>query len=676
MKNKIDKSLNELNIWNNKYNAFFNTTNIIENYNKEELKFPNKLKLIFGIKYLKYLKEYNTLHKKYLDIDISIKKHNTKCFNKIYGKIENNYLDSNQIDSIINNSSNQLVVASAGSGKTTTIIGKVKYLIKTNKALPNEILILSFTSSSSKEMKERIEKEINTEIDVYTFHKLGLEIIKKSSLNIPNIYTENLSSFITNTLYELIKDSNYISNLVNFYISIKNNDLITLKGENVRYKIEVSIANFLYVNNIKYIYNNSFYLTDYNVYINYKNNIKSKNNIIINTIYLNTQSLMNELLKYKVKINPVSNKELLKILKNNGFYIEMSSIFETLINLIKNNNQTIKNIKKIKLNHNDKVLLSLLEPIYLRYNEYLKINNLIDFNDMINLSTNCIKENLFIHNYKYVIVDEYQDISHGRFNLLMSLRNQKFYKLFCVGDDWQSIYRFSGSDISLITNYEKYVGSSYITRIENTYRFSSFIADISSKFIMKNPNQIKKKVNSKLNYKIAIKIIEKNNYKECLNELEKELLKLENYSTIYLLGRYKSDLEILKNNKNFYQEYNYKDKRLDIVYSKRIDLNIKFLTIHSSKGLQSDYVIILNNKSSGMSFPSKITDLSLINLLLDNSDDYPYSEERRLFYVALTRCKKKVFLLVNSNNKSVFIKEIEKYISSWYNTLKEFIWKL
>lgn len=664
MKNKIDKSLNELNIWNNKYNTFFNTTNIIENYNKEELKFPNKLKLIFGIKYLKYLKEYNSLHKKYLDIDISIKKHNAKCFNKIYGKIENNYLDSNQIDSIINNSDNQLVVASAGSGKTTTIIGKVKYLIETNKALTNEILILSFTSSSSKEMKERIEKEINTEIDVYTFHKLGLEIIKKSSLNIPNIYTENLSSFITNTLYELIKDSNYISNLVNFYISIKNNDLITLKGENVRYKIEVSIANFLYVNNIKYIYNNSFYLTDYNVYINYKNNIKSKNNIIINTKYLNTQSLMNELLKYKVKINPVSNKELLKILKNNGFYIEMSSIFETLINLIKNNNQTIKNIKKIKLNHNDKVLLSLLEPIYLRYNEYLKINNLIDFNDMINLSTNCIKENLFIHNYKYVIVDEYQDISHGRFNLLMSLKNQKFYKLFCVGDDWQSIYRFSGSDISLITNYEKYVGSSYITRIENTYRFSSFIADISSKFIMKNPNQIKKKVNSKLNYKNAIKIIEKNNYKECLNELEKELLKLENYSTIYILGRYKSDLEILKNNKNFYQEYNYKDKCLDIIYSKRIDLNIKFLTIHSSKGLQSDYVIILNNKNSGMSFPSKITDLSLINLLLDNSDDYPYSEERRLFYVALTRCKKKVFLLSISNNKSVFIKEIEKYISS------------
>ncbi len=664
MKNKIDKSLNELNIWNNKYNAFFNTTNIIENYNKEELKFPNKLKLIFGIKYLKYLKEYNSLHKKYLDIDISIKKHNTKCFNKIYGKIENNYLDSNQIDSIINNSDNQLVVASAGSGKTTTIIGKVKYLIKTNKVLPNEILILSFTSSSSKEMKERIEKEINTEIDVYTFHKLGLEIIKKSSLNIPNIYTENLSSFITNTLYELIKDSNYISNLVNFYISIKNNDLITLKGENVRYKIEVSIANFLYVNNIKYIYNNSFYLTDYNVYINYKNNIKAKNNIIINTKYLNTQSLMNELLKYKVKINPVSNKELLKILKNNGLYIEMSSIFETLINLIKNNNQTIKNIKKIKLNHNDKVLLSLLEPIYLRYNEYLKINNLIDFNDMINLSTNCIKENLFIHNYKYVIVDEYQDISHGRFNLLMSLRNQKFYKLFCVGDDWQSIYRFSGSDISLITNYEKYVGSSYITRIENTYRFSSFIVDISSKFIMKNPNQIKKKVNSKLNYKNAIKIIEKNNYKECLNELEKELLKLENYSTIYILGRYKSDLEILKNNKNFYQEYNYKDKCLDIIYSKRIDLNIKFLTIHSSKGLQSDYVIILNNKNSGMSFPSKITDLSLINLLLDNSDDYPHSEERRLFYVALTRCKKKVFLLSISNNKSVFIKEIEKYISS------------
>jgi DNA helicase IV len=663
VKNKINKSLNELNIWNTKYNDFFNNTNIIENYNKEELKFPNKLKIIFGIKYFKYLKEYKTLYNKYLNIDLSIKKHNEKYFNEIYGKIENNYLDSNQIDSIINNSSSQLVIASAGSGKTTTIIGKVKYLIKTNKVLPNEILILSFTSSSSKEMKERIEKEINTKIDVYTFHKLGLEIIKKSSLNIPNIYTDNISSFIINTLYELIKDSIFISNLVDYYINIKNNDLITLKEEKVRYKMEVSIANFLYVNNIKYIYNNSFYLTDYNVYISYKNNIKSKNNIIINTKYLNIQSLINELSKYNIKLTPVSNKEMLKILKNNGFYIEISSIFETLINLIKNNNLKIENIRKIKLNHYDKLLLDLLEPIYLKYNEYLKTNNLIDFNDMINLSTKCIKENLFIHNYKYVIVDEYQDISYGRFNLLMSLRNQSFYKLFCVGDDWQSIYRFSGSDISLITDYEKYVGTSYITRIENTYRFSSSIANISSKFIMKNPNQIKKKVNSKINYKNAIKIIENDNYKECLNELEKELLKLENYSTIYLLGRYKSDLEILKYNQNFYQEYNYKDKCLDIIYSKRIDLNIKFLTIHSSKGLQSDYVIILNNKNTGMSFPSKITDLPLINLLLDNSDNFSYSEERRLFYVALTRCKKKVFLLVNSNNKSVFIKEIEKYIS-------------
>lgn len=663
MENKITKSLNELNTWNTSYNKLFDNKTIIENVNLQELKLPNKLKIIFKLKYINYLKEYNKVYKKYNNLYIQIHNHNTKYFNKIYGKIENNYLDSNQIDSIINNSDNQLVVSSAGSGKTTTIIGKVKYLIKTNKALPSEILILSFTSSSSKEMKERISSEINTQIDVYTFHKLGLEIIKKSSLNIPNIYKENISSFIINTLYELIKDSVYISNLVNFYISIKNTDLITLKGEKVRYKLELSIANFLYVNNIKYIYNNSFYLSDYNVYISYKNIIKQKNNIIINTKYLSIKSLINELLKYKVKITPVSNKELLKILKNNGFYIEISSIFETLINLIKNNNQTINNIKKLKLNYNDKILLSLLEPIFLRYNEYLKINNLIDFNDMINLSINCIKNNLFIHNYKYVIVDEYQDISHGRFNLLMSLRNQKYYKLFCVGDDWQSIYRFSGSDISLITNYEKYVGKSYITRIENTYRFSSFIADISSKFIMKNPHQIKKKVYSKLNYKNSIKIIEKDNYKECLNELEKELLKLENYSNIYLLGRYKSDLEILIYNKNFYQEYNYKNKCLDIIYSKRIDLNIKFLTIHSSKGLQSDYVIILNNRNSGMSFPSKITDLSLINLLLDNSDDYPYNEERRLFYVALTRCKKKVFLLTTSNNKSIFIKEIEKYIS-------------
>lgn len=238
-----------------------------------------------------------------------------------------------------------------------------------------------------------------------------------------------------------------------------------------------------------------------------------------------------------------------------------------------------------------------------------------------------------------------------RYNLLMSMRNQKDYNLFCVGDDYQSIYRFSGSDVSLITNFSKYFGEVYVSKIVNTYRFSDKMAKLSSEFVMKNKSQIRKVVKGYPSTNEPIEIIYN------ISELEKILKSLPNYSSVFLLGRYNNDKDILKNNENFL--YNYGEVT-EVIYSKRIDLEIKYLTIHKSKGLQADYVFIINNKDKGSSFPSKIVDDIVIEKLLGISESYPFSEERRLLYVALTRSKVKTYLLVEKANASVFIKELIK----------------
>lgn len=595
------------------------------------------LKNIFTLGFLKYFFRKENLN---LVSDEEVKKYNDLC-----GKIEGNYLDKQQITSILDEGNNTLIIAGAGSGKTTTIIGKIKYLIKMNMCNANDILLLSFTNKSAKEMKIRVKNETNEDIDTYTFHKLGLEIIKTTNSDV-KIFTGEVNKLIISFINDLIKDKIYLLNFIDYVI----NDLCGYRNTTIDNKVvkknHVYIYNYLYLVNIKFVYKDIFYLTKYKKYISSFNellNFINKENI---NIEINSNVMWYHLCNF-----------------NHSIYMVISNSIETIISLIKSNNYTLEDVSNL-IDSKTKKVYDIIKPIYIKYNEYLKGNNLIDFNDMINISTELIINNKFIHHYKYVIVDEYQDISMSRYKLLLAMRNQSYYKLFCVGDDWQSIYRFAGSDISLITNFSKYWGKTNINRIEHTYRFSSTLANISGKFIMNNPNQIKKNIIGFNSDIYPIEIIYAKDIVESLKLLEDKLDKMPYFTKIYLLGRYTFDIDILRKDSNFTLEYNHYTKNMDIIYNKRIDLDIQFLTAHKSKGLQADYVVILNNKNELMGFPSKVKDSNLVNSLLDNSDKYPFSEERRLFYVALTRCKKKVYLLSSDTNKSIFIKYLEKHFKN------------
>ena len=501
-------------------------------------------------------------------------------------------------------------------------------MITKNNVDAKDILILSFTNASSKEMKERIEKEVKTEIQVNTFHKLGYDIVKSTLNENLKVYTDKQENLILYILNQLFNDVEYYTNFVNYF----------LKENKLKY--------YLYALGLSFQYdecNSEYYLFEYNVFISEKNR---KGNIYFEGD-LNKLAQTFKLLGIKCKLKSVNYLwSMLNIEEN--FTFKVVNYLITVISLIKSNNYSLSEFEKIIDNDS---IYKIISPVYLEYNKYLEENNLIDYSDMINKATSLIKENKYIHNFKYVIVDEFQDTSMCRYNLLMSMRNQKDYNLFCVGDDYQSIYRFSGSDVSLITNFSKYFGEVYVSKIVNTYRFSDKMAKLSSEFVMKNKSQIRKVVKGYPSTNEPIEIIYN------INELEKILKSLPNYSSVFLLGRYNNDKDILKNNENFL--YNYGEVT-EVIYSKRIDLEIKYLTIHKSKGLQADYVFIINNKDKGSSFPSKIVEDTVIEKLLGSSERYPFSEERRLLYVALTRSKVKTYLLVEKRNASVFIKELIK----------------
>ena len=468
--------------------------------------------------------------------------------------------DKYQKKAINTKTKNLLILAGAGSGKTFTIIEKIKSLIKEGiKA--KEILCISFTKESSLSLQYKLKKE-NINIKVRTFHSLGYEIINKyKKVNITNQNT------LGNIIERELKKEKHLKEIVNLnFITIGKEDKVI---------------------------------------------IKIQNNIIINT-------------KYKEK---------------------MIKTIKTFINLYKSNNMNQKdyiNFRKINEKENiynqkqrHKYFLNLTERIIKKYKNTLKKNKEIDYNDMINLATIIIKNKKHISNYKYIIIDEYQDISINKIEMIKEIHKQTNAKIIAVGDDYQSIYSFTGSNIDIITNFKKYFKKNKKIKLKQTYRNSKELIKITKKFISKNPYQIKKNLKSKKRNKYPIIIYY---YKNDIKEIWKEIVKLTNKEETLILGR------------------NNKDKN-KIPYLKD---NMKYLTIHKSKGLETTNTIIINLEDKYDSLPNKIEDNEYLKYVKSKEDNFEFSEERRLFYVALTRCKNNNILLVKKDNPSIFVKELLK----------------
>ncbi len=222
--------------------------------------------------------------------------------------------------------------------------------------------------------------------------------------------------------------------------------------------------------------------------------------------------------------------------------------------------------------------------------------------------------------------------------------------------------------MNTLLNFKHYWGPTEVSKIETTYRFSQKLIEASGNFIMQNPMQIKKYISGvEGNTKFVLGEVNGYTERNAVDFMANKLLDFPQKSEVYFIGRYSFDVKILSDSGLFNCRFNNVSGFIDVVFDKRKDLKMKFITAHKSKGLQADFVVIINNKKSRMGFPSKIQDASILNLLLDNCDNYPFAEERRLFYVALTRAKSKAILLTIKDNESEFAMELK---SRYENEIK------
>lgn len=651
-------------------------------------------------------------------------------------------LDEQQRRSIVSEEDNCLVVSSAGSGKTSSIVGKVKYLIEIKKVDPTRILLISYTNKAAAELTERMGIE---GLCGYTFHKLALDLIGRQTGQKPSI-CDNTDALFVKIYRELLADLQFRKHTVEYFVDYQANEadwerrkderrqqlseqkdvrlkalLPDMDGKQiyVRSEQEQKICFILSSLGVKFRYEEPYehsvadamhaqYKPDFSIHferdgksqrlylehfgvdehglvpawfakdrnISYEEANQKYNDSItwkraahekFGTKLITTSSadfyhsdiretLKRLLLDAGVPLQERTDTELYWMVLPEGSKQEKAFIrlIATFVTLLKSSCRTLKEVLKQADKAGDQrsefVIKNIFRPVYERYEEALRNNGEIDFTDAILQATELCRTSHLV-SYDYIIVDEFQDISVDRYNFLKVLRKgSPPAKLYCVGDDWQSIYRFSGSDMALFNNFAQFFGPTEINKIETTYRFGEPLVALSAQFIQRNTAQIQKNIrpfSEQTKTELSFQAYDRNSYCNVIGQL---IASIPADKSVLLLGRYSFD--------DYYLPFMYKSvKEGNRFYYIIGGRKIEFLTVHKSKGLEADYVILLQCNKDTYGFPSRVSDDPSLQYVLTASDRFPYGEERRLFYVAITRAKVKTWVLYDARFPSVFVDE-------------------
>ena len=651
-------------------------------------------------------------------------------------------LDKQQRRSIVSEEDNCLVVSSAGSGKTSSIVGKVKYLTEIKGIAPERILLISYTNKAAAELTERMA---TNGLKGYTFHKLAIDIIGKTTGTKPSI-CDNTDSLFVDIYHKLLDKSSFKKSIVEYFVDYQTNEADWEQRKNerreqlseqknvqlkamlpdmdgraiyVRSEQEKKICFVLSSLGVKFRYEEPYehqlademhsqYRPDFSIYFEqegvtkriylehfgvdehglvpawfakdkgityeeanqkYNDGITWKKTahekfgtqlLVTSSADFHYSDIRDKLRKLLddagVPIQEKTDEELYDLVLPKGSKQEKAFIrlVVTFVTLVKSSCKSVKDVLEQAKNADDErsvfIIKNIFQPVYERYINALSDSNQIDFTDTILQATEICRTSHPVE-YDYIIVDEFQDISVDRYNFLKVLREgNPPAKLYCVGDDWQSIYRFSGSDMALFNQFPEYFGATEINKIETTYRFGEPLVSLSSNFIQRNKAQIQKNIHSfssEMRTELEFYAYDRRNYCNTIGQL---VASIPSDKSIFLLGRYSFD--------DYYLSFMYQSiKEGNRFYYVIGGRKIEFLTVHKSKGLETDYVILLQCNKDTYGFPSQVSDAPVLNYVLTKSDQFPYGEERRLFYVAITRAKIKTLVLYDKRFPSVFVDE-------------------
>jgi DNA helicase-4 len=640
-----------------------------------------------------------------------------------FDNVAGNPLTDRQREAIVSDEDTTLVVAGAGTGKTSVVIGKIAYLLRHKLATPDEILVLSFTKAVQEELLDRLKGDNQkSPVDVRTFHSFGRKTIGDATGTLPTLTTLEpdsfkIKKFIRDRLAEALQDATEHETIVALFSRLMNTDATEVDGAEAKHRLltlagvemdslqEVSIANWLTLNGIAWEHNRDFehptadpdhrqylpdfYLTDFGIYLEhygidrdgktgrgepadteYTQGIQWKRAIHrqYGTRYIETtsddfsthvieQRLTDLLWVFGIEPRPLSESEAhaLATAENKVFSLFVELI-ETFLHLFRGSELTMNDLAARAKGERDYVFLDLFRTISNAYDLALAREKRIDFNDMIIRARYHLRRRDLTEMYRYVIVDEFQDISRTRIGLIQDVRaHTPHARLFAVGDDWQSIYRFSGADLAVMTHLQDLVGTVVRVDLDRTFRFDRNALAASTHFITRNPDQLTKSLTGRdpegrskpiwaLTYAGIGPRSRDDALRTALGMIQRHRSRYrppEPASTVFVIGRYNHTRP--RFTRHWYDLAN------------AMGLHLEFITAHKSKGLESDYAIVLDFEKAVMGFPTAIKDDPVLNMVLTAPEKYPHAEERRLCYVAMTRARYRTYLLVPRSNPSDFM---------------------
>jgi DNA helicase-4 len=649
---------------------------------------------------------------------------------EFFDSIEAKPLTPDQRRAVVVDEDRNLVVAAAGSGKTSVIVAKAGWLLRKKYQDPSELLLLAYAKDAQIEMEERIRSrlggEMTAELTVKTFHSLGTSIIGEVEGKRPTLAKvaedgKALFDLLKEIVRELIADPMFSNVMVTWFQSyfapyrstmdfqnqgeywsyVRENEIRSLKGETVKSYEECEIANFLYLNNVPYVYERSyehetvtktrrqyqpdFYLTGASIYIEHfalsasgappaffddpveylrsmewKRRLHAEHGTVLVETFSHekaagrlTDNLATKLTALGVALSPIPAEEVFSVLESQGRVDTFTRLVAAFLQHFKGGQFTLAEAMQRATKSADRprseAFVSVFGRIFERYQQWLVERRQIDFHDMIIRATEHVETGIYRSPFSYILVDEFQDISAGRARLLKALLEQSTTaRLFAVGDDWQAIYRFAGSDIAIMREFEDRFGCSERTDLGTTFRCVDRLADTATKFVLQNPTQMLKRVTSVTRADGPCVHVglprEKGSdlLREVLAMITAEAEATGNGATVLLLGRYRHT----------------KPKNFAELARQHANLQIDFRTVHRSKGLEADYVIVAGMCSGKHGFPTEIADDPILDIVLAAPEGHPNAEERRLFYVALTRARRRAFLLVEGGEPSSFVREL------------------
>jgi DNA helicase-4 len=666
-----------------------------------------------------------------------------------FKQVEKTELTFEQQEAVVVFEDRNLLIAAAGSGKSSTLVAKVGYAISRDYAKPHEVLALAFNAKAADEIRDRLADRLQLSIQAQTFHSLGktiIEAVEGKRAPVEKLTRQLMQKLVTELQ---ISDRQFLDNWLFFkavywesgpeqefdsveayetYVRGKGRrhpereqwGIPSLRGEPVKSFEELAIANWLYIHGVRYRYEAPFehdvtgrgwtkYEPDFVYELadgrrlyhehfalrkdhtspfgeKYTKSVTAKRELHAEcgTLLIETTSaqfrdgsvfahLQRELTSHGVPFARKSVEELKDLLKERND-LDLVKLMHALMSHAKESGYGEDHFRteadrqlNVARAH---AFLQLLFPVWHAYDHRLHVVlGKIDFADMIGRATTYVRQGRYESPFRLVLVDEFQDISPGRAGLVKALlAKHPDSVLFGVGDDWQAINRFAGSDLSIMREFDAHFGKTETRRLSATFRSNQGISDVAAHFVRKNPAQISKEVRAKNPEAVGVvRIVEYPDKDALISCIERALAEIAALAesrtrvvTALILGRYQYETTKVITEQDIDRWNDQYRGRVEI--KKVVDEKKKTVkpldTVHKSKGLEADFVLVHSMQAKWYAFPSEMEDDPLLGLSFANREAFEYAEERRLFYVALTRAREQVTLFLSSTEPSRFVLEL------------------